>query len=340
MSETPENIKQDALVETDNIFQKEFPSDIVGLCSGNETADVTDKAKKKSKREKKMIRWLRRREKLVAKRKIRNKQRRTGRQTRRLTIRPAPLEEDIKRNVVLDLSYSDLMSPRDKTRCLSQIVRCYSSNRRSDNSFGLHISSFEGEMRDIAKKNDGFQKWNMKFYEEHYTSIFKKSDIIYLTADSPNVLDKLEDGKVYIIGALVDHNAYKGITWGGAESSEVNHARLPIRESMFAVKTILTINQVFDVLLKVNEGADWVTALKETIPLRVVRSNGMNLIPRLTADEKSGDNDGFNTKPPASFAATNVDNIAAADAGDVATIDANGSSTSDTGGLVVDVDVK
>lgn len=49
----------------------------------------------------------------------------------------------------------------------------------------------------------------MKFYEEHYTSIFKKSDIIYLTADSPNVLDKLEDGKVYIIGALVDHNAYK-----------------------------------------------------------------------------------------------------------------------------------
>lgn len=33
--------------------------------------------------------------------------------------------------------------------------------------------------------------------------------IIYLTADSPNVLTELEENVTYVIGAIVDHNRYK-----------------------------------------------------------------------------------------------------------------------------------
>lgn len=34
---------------------------------------------------------------------------------------------------------------------------------------------------------------------------------MYLTADSPDVITKLEKDKVYIVGGLVDRNARKGL---------------------------------------------------------------------------------------------------------------------------------
>ena len=52
-----------------------------------------------------------------------------------------------------------------------------------------------------------FQNWDLHYDEG--LSQFETKDICYLVAESPNVLEDVKPGVLYVIGGLVDHNHHK-----------------------------------------------------------------------------------------------------------------------------------
>ena len=74
------------------------------------------------------------------------------------------------------------------------------------------VSSFGESLEDKFKESHpDYQKFDLDFNREAYENTFKKEDLIYLTADAEEVMEDVEEDKLYIIGGLVDRNRHKVI---------------------------------------------------------------------------------------------------------------------------------
>ena len=95
------------------------------------------------------------------------------------------------------------------------------------------------------------------------------ANIVYLTSDSPHTLDRLSPNTSYIIGGIVDKNRHKGICYKRACERGIQTAKLPIGEYMtMQSRTVLTVNQVMEIMLKWLETGDWGEAFLRVIPKR------------------------------------------------------------------------
>ena len=105
------------------------------------------------------------------------------------------------------------------------------------------------------EKIAGFEAWRISASEKTYTEAFKGQKIVYLTAESPNVLEDFDPDSVYVIGGMVDHNRLKGQCHSSAVAAGVETARLPIEGNvdLRGTRTVLTVNHVFELLLRKHE---------------------------------------------------------------------------------------
>ena len=94
----------------------------------------------------------------------------------------------------------------------------YNTNKRAQNPANLFISGIKkGEVIDTLLNKSCYQNWIANFIDGQYIDHMKKEELVYLTADSPNTIDKLDETKVYIIGGIVDRNRYPNLTFDKAE---------------------------------------------------------------------------------------------------------------------------
>ncbi|ETN68419.1 tRNA (guanine-N(1)-)-methyltransferase [Necator americanus] len=240
-----------------------------------EKMNISPLSKNALKKLKSRERWLEHRKRKRVEEKQRKKERRIalkeagqGKQLRR--FRGKTMEQSAcKVRVAIDMSFDDMMSEKDCRRTVQQLNWSYSANRRSPEPLQFYITSFTGKCRKIYDRIESNRNQDIFLKTEPLDDLFEAEEVVYLTADSENILSNVEDSKIYVIGGLVDHNSHKGLCLDLAVRRGYGHARLPIDEFVeMKTRKVLTINHVFEILVHYTNNNDWEKAFFAVIPLR------------------------------------------------------------------------
>ncbi|XP_066536927.1 RNA (guanine-9-)-methyltransferase domain-containing protein 2 [Hoplias malabaricus] len=235
-----------------------------------------------SKRQRKKLlkqqQWEEQRDLRKQKRKERKQQRKLEKQTQaedgtectarkrlRKEAEPSPLR------LIIDCSFDSLMALKDVKKLHKQIQRCYAENRRAAHPVQFYITSHGGQLKqNMDEINKGWVNWkDVHIKAEHFHEVISKEDLVYLTSDSPNTLDELDENKAYVIGGLVDHNHHKGISFERAKELGIAHAQLPLGSFVkMNSRKVLAVNHVFEILLAYLEKRDWKEAFFTVLPQR------------------------------------------------------------------------
>ncbi|KAJ2836490.1 tRNA (guanine(9)-N(1))-methyltransferase [Coemansia sp. 'formosensis'] len=234
--------------------------------------------RKQQKRVMKQEMWDRRADEFKEKQRQKN---RDGRRRRKERIREGEVpprrkaEDQIRTNqrIVIDMDFDDKMDDREIKSMCAQVQRCYAANRQAARYVDLHITQLHGRCRQrfdsALAQHTGWSPEHVKLDDKEYPELFPAEDLVYLTADSPNVIESLDESKVYIIGGLVDKNRYPRLTLDKAEKQGIAHAQLPIGQYVqMSTRKIMTVNQIFEMLLRFIDVPDWKAAFLDVIPAR------------------------------------------------------------------------
>ncbi|KAM4714862.1 tRNA methyltransferase 10 homolog A [Anableps anableps] len=243
--------------------------------SGNQTM-----SKRQMKKLLKQQKWEEERELRKQRRKERKQQRKQQRQNTQQENRgdgpsarkrpcrevtPSPLR------LLVDCSFDDLMLIKDIRKLHKQIQRCYAENRRASHPVQFYLTSLGGQLKQsMDEKDKGWVNWkDITIKTEHYSTVVAKDELVYLTSDSPNVLEELDQTKAYVIGGLVDHNHHKGLSYERAKELGISHAQLPLSSFVkMNSRKVLAVNHVFEIILAYLEKGSWQEAFFTILPQR------------------------------------------------------------------------
>lgn len=208
--------------------------------------------------------------------------------------------------VGIDLQFDDAMNEKELNHLANQLKRVYGANKAATRPFHLHFLGLRPEgriLRKCCEKNAGFLDYVITFDGRGVADAFANNTddddngvgkpanvVVYLSPDATEELESLDPARVYIIGGLVDDSVQSRVSLDYARQQGLSTACLPINRYMrrrrqpaaenvndggggvagntATFKQILTINQVFEILLTLYETGDWRRALKRGVPAR------------------------------------------------------------------------
>ena len=177
--------------------------------------------------------------------------------------------------VVLDLSYGSKMSSKEQISLARQLSRCWSVNRRASAPASLHLTGLGTCPPGCLPPNGDVERWKVRRVAEDVADAFPRESLVFLSPDAEEPLTVIDPHCVYIIGGLVDSSVQKCTSLQKAQALGARACRLPIAEhapEAASKRLPLTLIAVLEIILAINAGADWPTALKEAVAPRLLRS--------------------------------------------------------------------
>lgn len=179
---------------------------------------------------------------------------------------------------IFDCAFDDLMNNKEIVSLSNQITRSYSAKRHCKFDLPLDIVSFEGQLVDrFQKLVEQYTLWKgINFIQEPLESLIteeNKDKFVYFTADTDEVIEELEPGTTYIIGAIVDKNRHKNLCINKAKEMGLRVGRLPIDKYIqMNGRQVLATSHVYELCCKWYEcDRDWGKAFNEVLPPRKVK---------------------------------------------------------------------
>lgn len=256
------------------------------------TLSAYKKLLRKQKFEEKKEEWVlkrkeKKKEKQAQKRKFREENPELAEQQREAAIQAAKnkrskKQENVNVTVIIDCGFDEMMKDEEKTSLGSQLIRCYSDNKKAEKRVKLQISSFNKSLKtrfETVMHNQHLKWKNIDLIEDDFTTKATpeelKSNYVYLSSDSDNLIETLDENKTYIIGGIVDKGRYKDLCKNKAESHGIPTGRLPIDEFVkISGRRVLTTNHVFEILLQWLVSKNWQVAFETALPPRkLIKSN-------------------------------------------------------------------
>ncbi|MBN3303514.1 TM10C methyltransferase, partial [Amia calva] len=170
--------------------------------------------------------------------------------------------------LVFDMSYDQNMQRREIENTVSQLLESEGWNRRSVDPFHLYFCNLKPEgayHRELVKRyGTAWDKILVSTTEMQHVQVFPRDRLVYLTADSPNVLRAFDHNKVYIVGSIVDRSIQTGLSLANAKRLQLATARLPLDEYLqweMGAKN-LTLDQMIRILMTLKDSGKWEEALQ------------------------------------------------------------------------------
>lgn len=173
-------------------------------------------------------------------------------------------------SIIIDCNWESIHAERPLISLSQQILFCYGVNNRAVAPSLVYLTGVGPRLQTQLNKSN-VSKWvGIACSPDEYSFPRHESkEVVYLTSDAEETLTELNVNTAYIIGGIVDRNAHKGVTFAKAREQGIRSAKLPIKEYCgLKSSTVLTVNQIFDIMLKFAETQDWAMAIRAVIPLR------------------------------------------------------------------------
>lgn len=134
-------------------------------------------------------------------------------------------------HLIFDFAFEQTMSDQELTNLVLQIQLCHGENKVVREPFHFHfcnvITGSQTEMK-LRRGIPNLDELPVTITAEHYLDCYPKERLVYLSPNSPNLLEKFDVDDVYIIGAIVDKAVEDPLTFAKAKKEKIRTARFPL----------------------------------------------------------------------------------------------------------------